>query len=128
MSYTNHSAAKDLRNRLLEPLFHLGCALTGAGTVLLGSMLPRLSALWHLRDKDAALLLLVGGGAWSNAWLTYYNVHLATAVKEAGDKAAAARAAEKKEGAEAAAPFFPATKPIDAYNAAILDDIEFEQI
>jgi ethanolamine utilization protein EutN len=30
------------------------------------------------------------------------------------------------EGAEAAAPFYPATKPIDAYNAAILDNIEFE--
>ena len=30
------------------------------------------------------------------------------------------------EGAEAAAPFYPDTKPIDAYNAAILDTIEFE--
>jgi ethanolamine utilization protein EutN len=30
------------------------------------------------------------------------------------------------EGAEAAVPFYPATKPIDAYNAAILDTIEFE--
>lgn len=29
------------------------------------------------------------------------------------------------EGAEAAAPFHPDTKPIDAYNAAILDTIEF---
>ncbi len=28
------------------------------------------------------------------------------------------------EGAEAAAPFHPDTKPIDAYNAAILDHIE----
>jgi microcompartment protein CcmK/EutM len=28
------------------------------------------------------------------------------------------------EGAEAAAPFHPDTKPIDAYNAAILDQIE----
>jgi MFS transporter, FHS family, glucose/mannose:H+ symporter len=59
MSHTNHSAAKDLRLRLLEPLLHLGFALTGAGTVLLGSILPRLSAPWHLRDKDAGLLLLV---------------------------------------------------------------------
>jgi len=32
------------------------------------------------------------------------------------------------EGTEAAAPFYPATKPIDAYNAAILDNIEFETI
>ena len=32
------------------------------------------------------------------------------------------------EGAEAAAPFYPETKPIDAYNAAILDTIEFEQL
>lgn len=32
------------------------------------------------------------------------------------------------EGAEAAAPFHPDTKPIDAYNAAILDTIEFEQL
>jgi fucose permease len=43
----------------LEPLLHLGFALTGVGTVLLGSILPRLSAQWHLRDKDAGLLLLV---------------------------------------------------------------------
>jgi FHS family glucose/mannose:H+ symporter-like MFS transporter len=54
-----HSAAKSLRLRLLEPLLHLGFALTGVGTVLLGSILPRLSAQWHLRDKDAGLLLLV---------------------------------------------------------------------
>ena len=30
------------------------------------------------------------------------------------------------EGAEAAAPFHPNTKPIDAYNAAILDEIEIQ--
>src|ERR1700742_2062181 len=59
MSHANHSTAKDLRLRLLEPLLHLGFALTGVGTVLLGSILPRLSAQWHLRDKDAGLLLLV---------------------------------------------------------------------
>jgi FHS family glucose/mannose:H+ symporter-like MFS transporter len=59
MSHTNHSAAKDRRHRLLEPLLHLGFALTGAGTVLLGSILPRLSAPWHLRDRDAGLFLLV---------------------------------------------------------------------
>ena len=44
---------------MLEPLLHLGFALTGVGTVLLGAILPRLSAQWHLRDKDAGLLLLV---------------------------------------------------------------------
>jgi MFS transporter, FHS family, glucose/mannose:H+ symporter len=59
MSDSNHSAAKALRLRLLEPLLHLGIALTGVGTVLLGCILPRLSAEWHLRDKDAGLLLLV---------------------------------------------------------------------
>src|SRR5580704_12746119 len=59
MSHANHSAAKALRLRLLEPLLHLGIALTGVGTVLLGCILPRLSAQWHLRDKDAGLLLLV---------------------------------------------------------------------
>jgi len=32
------------------------------------------------------------------------------------------------EGTEAAAPFHPAVKPIDAYNAAILDNIEFESL
>jgi FHS family glucose/mannose:H+ symporter-like MFS transporter len=48
-----------LRNRLLEPLLHLGFALTGVGTVLLGCILPQLSTQWHLRDKDAGLLLLV---------------------------------------------------------------------
>ncbi|OHB69125.1 MAG: hypothetical protein A2V70_10830 [Planctomycetes bacterium RBG_13_63_9] len=30
------------------------------------------------------------------------------------------------EGREAAMPFFPEVKPIDAYNAAILDALEFE--
>ncbi|MCA9069744.1 MAG: carbon dioxide concentrating mechanism protein CcmL [Planctomycetaceae bacterium] len=30
------------------------------------------------------------------------------------------------DGAEAAAPFYPDTKPIDAYNAAILDSIEID--
>ena len=59
MFHANHSAAKGLRLRLLEPLLHLGIALTGVGTVLLGAILPRLSAQWHLRDKDAGLLLLV---------------------------------------------------------------------
>jgi FHS family glucose/mannose:H+ symporter-like MFS transporter len=59
MSHVKKSAAKSLRHRLLQPLLHLGFALTGVGTVLLGSILPRLSAQWHLRDKDAGLLLLV---------------------------------------------------------------------
>ncbi len=59
MSDANYSAAKAFRLRLLEPLLHLGFALTGVGTVLLGCILPRLSAQWHLRDKDAGLLLLV---------------------------------------------------------------------
>jgi ethanolamine utilization protein EutN len=30
------------------------------------------------------------------------------------------------EGAEAAAPFYPGTKAIDGYNAAILDSVELE--
>jgi len=30
------------------------------------------------------------------------------------------------EGREAAAPFYPDVKPIDAYNAAILDSLEFD--
>jgi FHS family glucose/mannose:H+ symporter-like MFS transporter len=59
MHRANHSAAKSFHGRLLEPLLHLGFALTGAGTVLLGAVLPRLSTQWHLRDKDAGLLLLV---------------------------------------------------------------------
>jgi MFS transporter, FHS family, glucose/mannose:H+ symporter len=59
MPHANHSAATALRLRLLEPLLHLGVALTGAGTVLLGCILPQLSAQWHLRDKDAGLLLMV---------------------------------------------------------------------
>jgi len=32
------------------------------------------------------------------------------------------------EGAEAAAPFHPNTKPVDAYDAAILDTLEFDQL
>ncbi len=31
------------------------------------------------------------------------------------------------EGREAAMPFYPEVKPIDAYNAAILDSLEYEQ-
>ena len=30
------------------------------------------------------------------------------------------------EGREAAMPFYPEVKPIDAYNAAILDTLQFE--
>ena len=59
MSHATSRAATNLRLLLVEPLLHLGFALTGVGTVLLGSILPRLSAQWHLRDKDAGLLLLV---------------------------------------------------------------------
>jgi FHS family glucose/mannose:H+ symporter-like MFS transporter len=59
MSVVNQSPAKSLRQRVLPALLHLGFALTGVGTVLLGCILPRLSAQWHLRDKDAGLLLLV---------------------------------------------------------------------
>jgi MFS transporter, FHS family, glucose/mannose:H+ symporter len=59
MSHPNHSTAKAPRLRLLDPLLHLGFALTGVGTVLLGCILPRLSGQWQLRDKDAGLLLLV---------------------------------------------------------------------
>ena len=32
------------------------------------------------------------------------------------------------ESAEAAAVFFPETKPIDAYNAAVLDDVNIETV
>jgi FHS family glucose/mannose:H+ symporter-like MFS transporter len=58
MNLATHSTHKALRFRMLEPLLHLGFALTGVGTVLLGCILPRLSAQWHLRDKDAGVLLL----------------------------------------------------------------------
>jgi MFS transporter, FHS family, glucose/mannose:H+ symporter len=59
MSHANQTAANTLHLRVVEPLLHLGFALTGVGTVLLGAILPRLSVQWHLRDKDAGLLLLV---------------------------------------------------------------------
>ena len=59
MPQTNHSAPKSLRFYLPEFLLHFGFALTGVGTVLLGCILPQVSAQWHLRDKDAGLLLLV---------------------------------------------------------------------
>jgi MFS transporter, FHS family, glucose/mannose:H+ symporter len=48
---------------------HLGFALTGVGTVLLGCILPRLAQQWHLRDKDAGLLLLVQFAASASAAL-----------------------------------------------------------
>jgi MFS transporter, FHS family, glucose/mannose:H+ symporter len=59
LSHEVHSAASPFRLRSLELLLQVGFALTGAGTVLLGCILPQLSALWHLRDKDAGFLLLV---------------------------------------------------------------------
>jgi FHS family glucose/mannose:H+ symporter-like MFS transporter len=80
MSRANHSAAKALRHLLLEPLLHLGVAVTGVGTVLLGSILPQLSAQWHLRDKDAGLLLLVQfAAAASGALLVRRNLWKALA-------------------------------------------------
>jgi MFS transporter, FHS family, glucose/mannose:H+ symporter len=80
MSRANHSAAKALRHLLLEPLLHLGVAVTGVGTVLLGSILPQLSAQWHLRDKDAGLLLMVQfAAAASGALLVRRNLWKALA-------------------------------------------------
>ncbi len=55
----DHSAAKTFRLRLLAPQLHLGFAFTGVGTVLLGTILPRASAKWHLSDKEAGVLLLL---------------------------------------------------------------------
>ncbi|HVS34286.1 MAG TPA: serine/threonine-protein kinase [Gemmataceae bacterium] len=51
-----------------------------------------------------AVLLLIGGALWSNAWLTDYNHRLAGAVQDAGEKAKAAATAQKKadDGAAAA--------------------------
>jgi MFS transporter, FHS family, glucose/mannose:H+ symporter len=45
--------------RLALPLLFLGAVFSGSLTVLLGCVLPRLSALEHLRDKDAGALLMV---------------------------------------------------------------------
>ncbi len=52
------STAGKARLRWVTFSLHLGFALTGVGTVLLGCILPRLSAEAHLKDKDAGLLLL----------------------------------------------------------------------
>jgi MFS transporter, FHS family, glucose/mannose:H+ symporter len=80
MSRANHSTAKALRHLLLEPLLHVGVAVTGVGTVLLGSILPQLSAQWHLRDKDAGLLLMVQfAAAASGALLVRRNLWKALA-------------------------------------------------
>jgi MFS transporter, FHS family, glucose/mannose:H+ symporter len=59
MSDVDHSAPKALRLRLLAPQLHLGFAFTGVGTVLLGCILPQVSAKWHLSDKEAGVLLLL---------------------------------------------------------------------
>jgi FHS family glucose/mannose:H+ symporter-like MFS transporter len=59
MPPTNPSATKTLSARSTAVSLHLGIVASGVGTVLLGSILPRLSMEWHLRDKDAGLLLLV---------------------------------------------------------------------
>jgi MFS transporter, FHS family, glucose/mannose:H+ symporter len=80
MSRAKHTTAKALRLLLLEPLLHLGVAVTGVGTVLLGSILPQLSAQWHLRDKDAGLLLMVQfAAAASGALLVRRNLWKALA-------------------------------------------------
>ncbi len=49
-------------HRLAIVLLYLGSVLSGALTVLLGCILPRLSALDHLPDKDAGALLMVQFG------------------------------------------------------------------
>lgn len=59
MPLLNRKPAKSLSTHLAELLLHVGFAGTGMGTVLLGSILPRLSLQWRLRDKDAGLLLMV---------------------------------------------------------------------
>jgi MFS transporter, FHS family, glucose/mannose:H+ symporter len=38
------------------PWLHLGFALTGMGTTLLGCILPALSAIWHMNDDRAGIL------------------------------------------------------------------------
>ncbi len=80
MSRAKHTTVKAIRLLLLEPLLHLGVAVTGVGTVLLGSILPQLSAQWHLRDKDAGLLLMVQfAAAASGALLVRRNLWKALA-------------------------------------------------
>ena len=59
LSSTNRKPLSTLQVHLLQPLMHIGFALTGVGTVLLGCILPRVAGQWHLRDKDAGLMLLV---------------------------------------------------------------------
>jgi MFS transporter, FHS family, glucose/mannose:H+ symporter len=71
----NPTAVKGLSSRMTELLLHLGFASTGVGTVLLGSILPRLAMQWHLRDKDAGLLLLVQfAGSASGALMVRTNL------------------------------------------------------
>jgi|HubBroStandDraft_1064217.scaffolds.fasta_scaffold69448_1 FHS family glucose/mannose:H+ symporter-like MFS transporter len=47
------------RNRFSELILTTGFILTGAGTVLLGSQLPRISQMWALDDNAAGLLLFL---------------------------------------------------------------------
>lgn len=59
MSRDSYDSANSRRLRWVTILLHLGFCLTGIDTVLLGCILPSLSAMGHLRDKGAGLLLLV---------------------------------------------------------------------
>ncbi len=53
------------RSALSTAVLSVGFALTGAGTVLLGVLLPVFAEKWGLRDDDAGLLLLLQFGGSS---------------------------------------------------------------
>ena len=60
MDDTNSSAiAPSARRTLSTAILSMGCSFTGAGTVMLGVLLPTLSQRWGLRDDQAGLLLFL---------------------------------------------------------------------
>ena len=84
------------------------------GTVTLSRAHPSLGGAVYRLAVPLSLAELVGGTEPAGEPIVVYD-DLGAGV---GSRIAIS------EGGEAAQPFLPATKPVDAYNAAILDDIQ----
>ena len=53
----NQSTARNPPDQTHPVIWNLTFVLTGIGSTFLGSFLPRLTILWHLRDRQAGMLV-----------------------------------------------------------------------
>ena len=87
------------------------------GTVTLGRAHPSLAGATLRLAVPLALAELTGGEAPAGEALVVYD-ELGAGI---GSRIALS------EGREAAMPFYPEIKPVDAYNAAILDSLDYDR-